>query len=243
VRTPVLALALCLTSVAPAAPPPYGQRAAQLQQGPLADARTGYLAQVYTNRDVMHFLERARYASIVHTFGHGGSRFRECVTFWTGKDMEDPTKWTLLTETQERGNALGDASVWVAMRSAERQAIWRGMQLAVFVGCHTATNTTAQEATPAGWGSPAVGAVSLGTRTAVGFTAVIQSGTPRRPAAEAWDEQFWRELAAGNSVATAVRNASQLQGIDPSLKTAAIVGDGSLTTVPALPRAVLGGAP
>jgi hypothetical protein len=221
---------------------PYGRMAAERQQGPLKDGRTGYLAQCFTNQDVNHFVQQLPTATIVHTFGHGGGndywRLTFYATFWNG------SSWSLLSETTPPQHQVPPGMPWVKMRSLPAGAFSK-VRLAVWVGCRTAmTERETQPGDPplGRWGSPASGAVALGAECSVGFYKVIKSNTRKpngeveKPGAEQWDELFWKNMAEGATVEAACRAAALEARMDTSLASYKIFGNRNLKLHPATAR-------
>jgi hypothetical protein len=175
----------------PSPPPvgttPYGQTAADYQDGPLADGSGYYVSgRVYTNQTAHHALGQLRETAVFFVFGHGGSAFQSCQTFWSNN------QWGAIVQTtggRDRLVQQGMPAANIVVLDNEQADAFNKVLLAVYEGCYTGYYT-------ATWGSPVRGTVNKGARCAVGFNTPIYSNafTVDGQGAEAWCTWFWDQL-------------------------------------------------
>ncbi|NLH99912.1 MAG: hypothetical protein GX446_10545 [Chthonomonadales bacterium] len=181
----------------PPGPPgstPCAQDAAAKLQGPLLDG-TGYYTEgrAYTNQTAQHALEQLKKTAIFYVFGHGGSAFQSCQTFWNND------QWGYMVETEYAKRQIVNSGVpeerVVALATLPAGALNKVL-LAVFQGCYTGYYN-------ASWGSPVHGAVAKGADCALGFTGPITD-----PGAHTWATRFWDNLKNGDTVYRAWQRAA-----------------------------------
>jgi hypothetical protein len=202
----------------------------------------------HTSDTADHALQQLQQDSIFFVFGHGGSAFQSCQTFWNG------TAWGGIVQTPKAGTQLaqqilaanptvGPIAVLDAL-DANGQLILsptalKKVLLAVFEGCFTSYSN-------AGWGDPVDGVIAHGALCALGWPAPIFShtlnanGSLSVAGAEEWADIFWQTLQAGQDITTALAAADKgpridglYVGMDPSLKAHRLAGPGTTKIVPA----------
>ncbi|MBM3494050.1 MAG: hypothetical protein FJX72_06985 [Armatimonadetes bacterium] len=154
-------------------------------KGPLLDG-SGYYTEgrAYTNQTAQHALEQLKKTAIFYVFGHGGTSFQSCQTFWNN------SQWGYMVETEYAKRQIVSSGVpearVVALATLPAGALNKVL-LAVFQGCYTGYYN-------ASWGSPVHGAVDKGADCALGFRSAIFD-----PGAHTWAQHFWTRLTEANA--------------------------------------------
>lgn len=221
----------------PAGTTPHAQTAADFQQnlsdGTFYETRSPAPGRVYTNQTANHALTQLKETALFFVFGHGGSAYQSCQTFWNG------SAWSAMVQlpgarTQLVNQGLQAANVVVLDdKDANGNLIipadaFKKVLLAVFMGCWTGYSN-------ASWGCPVDGVVSHGAKNALGWTTTIYShtfnpdGTVKQKGAEEWADTFWDKLHTGLTFSASCSAADQVVGLYGGLRNRKFVGADPLT--------------
>jgi len=203
----------------PSASTPCAQDAATKLTGPLAD-ETGYYTEgrAYTNQTAQHALEQLKTTAVFYVFGHGGTPFHGCQTFWNNN------QWSYMVETEYAKQQIVNSGVpeerVVALASLPPGDLNKVL-LAVSEGCYTGYYN-------ADWGSPVHGVVARGADCALGFVGHI-----RDPSAHTWAYRFWTKLKEGQNVMQAASGAAAGLPVIDGLGNRATAGNPLIVIHPA----------
>ncbi|NLH99961.1 MAG: hypothetical protein GX446_10790 [Chthonomonadales bacterium] len=170
-------------------------------------------------------LEQLKKTAIFYVFGHGGSAFQSCQTFWNNG------QWGAIVQTTGArdyvvGQGMPYANVVVLdERDASGQLIiasnaFRRVLLAVYLGCYTAEL--------AGRGSPVQSTYNHGAKCVLGFRNVVYEASAR-----SWASSFWDALRDGQTVSSAAIAACQGLPLNDTMRERTLLGNGQTRVQPA----------